>query len=217
MIIKLIFNKRFFVLLHIFITNIIFIMFSLNNLSTATATTFQSKIEATLQAFYLQPVNEEDIARFYEDAVNPAAEQAWQAGLCSNENEALEMVRAQTKEFLEKLKNKTFFEEWRSHNFLFHISLAEGQIPCGYIHYSTEGKEAFIEVIFLEKECRGKGIATNVLNGLEAELKIKGFDCIRLHVFTHNVAAINLYKKLGYEVEKINEIRSVNMIKILNK
>jgi len=95
--------------------------------------------------------------------------------------------------------------------------LEEHQEPCGYIYYSTEAKEAFIESIFLEEKCRGKGIATNVLNGLEAELKIKDFDCIRLHVFTHNVAAINLYKKLGYEVEKINEINSINMIKVLSK
>ncbi len=195
----------------------IFIIFSLNSLSAADVTAFQPKIEAKRQALYLQPVNEEDIAKFYEEAEDSAAEQAWQAGLFPSENEALEIVRAQTKELLQKLKSKTFFEEWKSHNFLFHISLTEGQIPCGYIHYSTEGKEAFIEVIFLAKEYRGKGIATNILNSLEAELKMKGFDCIRLHVFTHNVAAINLYKKLGYEVEKINEINSVNMVKILNK
>lgn len=203
--------------LNYFKLSFVIVVFSLNSFFAADVTASQPKIEAKLQTFYLQPVNEENIAKFYEEAEHPAAEQAWQAGLFSSENEALEVVRAQTKELLQKLKNKTFFEEWKSHNFLFHISLVEGQIPCGYIHYSTKGKEAFIEVIFLEKECRGKGIATNVLKGLEAELKMKGFDCIRLHVFTQNVAVINLYKKLGYEVEKINEINSVNMIKILNK
>lgn len=201
---------------NMFIINIIFVIFSLNSLSAATITTFQSKIEAKLQSLYLQPVKDDDIAKFYEEAVHPAAEQAWQAGLVSNENEALEIVRAQTKELLEKLKDRTFFDEWKSHNFLFYISLADGQTPCGYIHYSTKEKEAFIEVIFLEKECRGKGIATTVLKGLEAELKIIGFECIRLHVFAQNAVAVNLYQKLGYEVEKINEINSFNMIKVLN-
>ncbi len=204
-------------ILYIIQAIICFNMICFNNLYAVPVTTFQQSLEAPKQVFYLHPVNEDDMQKFLEKMDLSGAQQAWQAGLCSSENEALEKVRAQTKNLLEKFQSKTFFEEWKGHNFLFHISLEEHQEPCGYIYYSTEAKVAFIESIFLEEKCRGKGIATNVLNGLEAELKIKDFDCIRLHVFTHNVAAINLYKKLGYEVEKINEINSINMIKVLNK
>jgi ribosomal protein S18 acetylase RimI-like enzyme len=163
----------------------------------------------------LLEINKNNIQNFFEEAEIPAAQEAWQAGLCITENEALDAVKAQEKDLLEKFNDQTFFEEWKSHNFLFQIYLPEDENLCGYFWYSVEEKQAFIKLIYITKAHRGKGFATDLLKELEVDLTIKGFDCIRLHVFTKNQAAFNLYKNLGYEVETKIEV-SITMIKNLN-
>jgi len=74
-----------------------FSMICFNNLSAFPATTFQRAVEAPKQVFYLQPVNEDNMQKFLEEMDLSGAQQAWQAGLCSSENEVLEKVRVQTK------------------------------------------------------------------------------------------------------------------------
>lgn len=167
----------------------------------------------TPSTYYLHPINDTDIPKFLEETSFAFAKQAWRSGMFTSEDEALALVTRQTNEILEKITDTTFLEQWKHHNFLLHIFSSETK--CGYIWYSIEGKEAFIENIFLEEAYRGKGIAKAILNDLETQFKVNDCACIRLHVFTNNEAAFTLYKKLGYKIESTNTANSINMIKVL--
>ncbi len=61
------------------------------------------------------------------------------------------------------------------------------------------------------EEYRGKGIGTYVIKEIENELKAKGIETIRLHVFQANQIACKLYDKLGF----VPESYSIDMKKDL--
>jgi ribosomal protein S18 acetylase RimI-like enzyme len=44
----------------------------------------------------------------------------------------------------------------------------------------------------------GKGYGTFLMNAVFDELKEEGYRCVMLHVYSDNVKAIKLYKKLGF-------------------
>jgi len=55
----------------------------------------------------------------------------------------------------------------------------------------------------VEKKYWGKGIATALINEMEAWIKDKGIKRIEMTVVENNERAISLYKKLGYEIEGV--------------
>ena len=62
-----------------------------------------------------------------------------------------------------------------------------------------EPKELYIDILVTGKEARRKGVGTALLNhafGLE------GYDTYSIEVFSNNQAAIRLYEKSGFVVEK---------------
>ena len=61
---------------------------------------------------------------------------------------------------------------------------------------------AFIFDIMIETGYRGKGFGRLAMQAAEQVAKSKGAGKICLHVFDHNKIAFDLYKKLGYIVEK---------------
>lgn len=71
----------------------------------------------------------------------------------------------------------------------------------GYISYSIHEHTAYLESLYLEKSYRGMGLGQKVLTSLELELEKRGCNHIKLYVFAHNNAALNLYKKMGYTIE----------------
>jgi len=52
--------------------------------------------------------------------------------------------------------------------------------------------------MFVDKDFRGRGIGTQLLNGLVDWARERGLPSISLHVFTHNDRAIALYKSAGF-------------------
>lgn len=84
--------------------------------------------------------------------------------------------------------------------------------PVGYLllsfTYSNEagGMVAWIEEIYVIKDCRGRGLGKEVFHFLEKEYgkKVKRF---RLEVTQENVRAASLYQRMGYE-----ELKYLQMI-----
>lgn len=70
---------------------------------------------------------------------------------------------------------------------------------------------AFIYDFSVEEPFRRRGIGTQAMLAVEAEVRSLGISRIGLHVFGHNQSARALYEKLGYEVTNIN------MLKILSE
>lgn len=62
----------------------------------------------------------------------------------------------------------------------------------------------FLYDVEIDKDHRRRGYAAQALRKLEDEARSLGAEHIGLHVFGHNLAARQLYEKLGYEITNIN-------------
>jgi ribosomal protein S18 acetylase RimI-like enzyme len=67
--------------------------------------------------------------------------------------------------------------------------------------YSIEfqGRDAFIDEIFIEEDYRGKGIGTKVIEFIESQCRESGIHAIHLEVERENMSAQSLYRKLGFQ------------------
>jgi len=74
-----------------------------------------------------------------------------------------------------------------------------GQILDNPDECSKIKKFAYVRLIYVSDEFRGKGIATLIIDDVIKWLKSKGIVDIRLNVYSQNTGAMNLYKKLGFE------------------
>jgi ribosomal protein S18 acetylase RimI-like enzyme len=72
---------------------------------------------------------------------------------------------------------------------------------CGFIGYSIQEESAFLQIIYLDPEYRGKGLGADSLSQLEEKIKARGLKGVRLYVFDYNKPAIQLYTKAGYTIE----------------
>lgn len=72
-------------------------------------------------------------------------------------------------------------------------------IICGFIAASCVLDEISVDNIAVEEYCRGYGIATELLKALENKVRDKAA-FITLEVREKNTAAVNLYKKFGFEI-----------------
>ena len=59
---------------------------------------------------------------------------------------------------------------------------------------------AFIFYVGIDEILRGKGFGTSAMEMIEIEIKKIGLNSIRLHVLKDNLAAIKMYRKLGYSI-----------------
>jgi ribosomal-protein-alanine acetyltransferase len=70
----------------------------------------------------------------------------------------------------------------------------------GMIYFNRNASVGHILTIDVSPANRRKGVGWKLLQAIEAILKDKGVKTSTLEVREDNVAAINLYKKLGYQV-----------------
>lgn len=63
--------------------------------------------------------------------------------------------------------------------------------------------------LYVDKNYRGKGLATKLMEQIEQTLKEKGCDYIWVEVFAPNQPPRNLYQKLGYKERDIDMIKKV--------
>lgn len=73
-------------------------------------------------------------------------------------------------------------------------------IGCVLLMNKDDGK--ILDEIYIDKQYRNKGIGTNIIDNI-----IKENDKIYLWVYKENIAAITLYKKLGFSIRDTTETR----------
>lgn len=66
------------------------------------------------------------------------------------------------------------------------------------------GKKSFITLVLLSRKYRGKGIASELINGVIRICVRRGFHTCSLEVDTNNVSAKKLYEKIGFEEKGIS-------------
>lgn len=77
--------------------------------------------------------------------------------------------------------------------------LSEGSL-AGYIAFSTRVEEMFLSKFYLEKSCRGKGWAREMLRFLEKLAKRESLKRIVLTVNKYNTGSISAYQALGFNI-----------------
>jgi ribosomal protein S18 acetylase RimI-like enzyme len=96
-------------------------------------------------------------------------------------------------------------------NFLFMLVNETGQ-QVGHLWYNINAQKpnsAFIYDFEIYEHFRRKGYALQALKTLEADAKLRGVKKLGLHVFGHNTAARELYKKAGYLETNVNMAKEI--------
>lgn len=90
-----------------------------------------------------------------------------------------------------------WIERWNSNSTYFLSHIENGELVGTLIYYNILD-EAEILKIFLSPTYRGQGIAGKLIQDLEAQLKERSVQQCFLEVRRDNMAAIKLYKKMGF-------------------
>ena len=146
----------------------------------------------------LIPMTENELEVHLEKSIPEYAAENVAAGYWSEE-EALERSR---KAFTNLLPQGVNTEN----NYLLRIQLEESGEKIGVIWMKHEmpRPHGFIYDFVLDETQRGKGYGKQTMLALEEFANGLGLQTIGLHVFANNVAAMKLYKGLGYEVTSQN-------------
>jgi RimJ/RimL family protein N-acetyltransferase len=91
------------------------------------------------------------------------------------------------------------------------VAVADGQI-VGMVH-TTVSRHGFGELgMLVDREWRGSGVGSALLQATIDWARDQGLHKLCLEVFTHNTAAIALYRKYGFveEGHRINHYRRAN-------
>lgn len=82
-----------------------------------------------------------------------------------------------------------------------YLAVREDGELCGYIGVKPESDDRFfLSKLYLRKDKRGRGIATQMMNRVFEEARGAGKRSVYLTVNKHNDHAVAVYKKLGYKV-----------------
>jgi GNAT superfamily N-acetyltransferase len=93
------------------------------------------------------------------------------------------------------------------------ILVAEGEpegTPAGYVFattrqdYFTATAHAHVEVLAVEPDAQGQGVARGLMEAIEAWARDCGYGWVTLNVFDRNTRARALYDRLGYLPETIH-------------
>ena len=88
-------------------------------------------------------------------------------------------------------------------------------VGMGNIIFNKQTKYAHALHIFIAPECRNNGFATKILKYFETIAKNEKMEKITVNVMPKNLPAIKLYKKLGFQKIKSNEIQWMQFQKSL--
>ncbi|MGD8406366.1 MAG: GNAT family N-acetyltransferase [Anaerolineales bacterium] len=146
----------------------------------------------------LVPMTEGEFVNYLEKAIPAYAADKAGAGDWSKE-EALERSRQSYQELLPQ-------GVATENNYLFRVQLEESGEKIGmlWMKYEAPRPHGFILDISLDEAQRGKGYGKQTMLALEEVARELGLKTIGLHVFANNVAAMKLYKGIGYEVTSQN-------------
>nr|QGT51047.1 hypothetical protein Firmicute1046_1230 [uncultured Firmicutes bacterium] len=91
----------------------------------------------------------------------------------------------------------------RQNGYLYYLAYA-GKAPAGYcaIHPEEDGKTIFLSKIYVKREYRGKGLATQFLQTVLSDETAQNCQKLWLTVNKNNAGSIAAYEKLGFSVEE---------------
>ena len=147
---------------------------------------------------HLVPMTESEFEAYLETAIPEYAADKARAGDWSKE-EALKRSR---KSYHGLLPQGVETEN----NYLLRIQIEESGEKIGmvWVKHEAPRPHGFIFDIVLDEAQRGKGFGKQAMLALEEKARELGLRAIGLHVFANNLAAMKLYKGLGYEVTSQN-------------
>ena len=104
---------------------------------------------------------------------------------------------------VEKFQSYTAMKEQISdQGYCYHAVRDDGEL-CGYIGMKPEeGSRFFLSKLYLRKDKRNKGIASQMLEKVFSEAKSAGKSSVYLTVNKHNRHAIDVYIKKGFRMIK---------------
>lgn len=82
---------------------------------------------------------------------------------------------------------------------------ADIQGVCAVYATDKANYQAYMSMLAVHPNFRGKKIATKLVQVSEAKLKDLGFKSLRLETYKNNVNAISFYKKNGFQIIQSNE------------
>jgi ribosomal-protein-alanine N-acetyltransferase len=112
---------------------------------------------------------------------------------------------------VEKIENETFKEPWpyealefelKENPFCHSFSLENSGKIAGYAFLHIHDCYSHLVNIAIEKKFRGRGVGEHFLKQIIKRAKMNGALSMVLEVREGNVAAVNLYLKLGFKIEK---------------
>lgn len=146
----------------------------------------------------LQPMTEAEFQSFIEQLIVGYAQDHVTDGQWTEE-EALEKAREETHELLPD-------GVATPNHYLFTI-VNEAQQKVGVLWFAmreSQGKSAaFVYDVQIDEAFRRRGYASQTFREMENRVRALGWSRISLHVFGNNHAAIEMYKKLGYEATNV--------------
>ncbi len=149
------------------------------------------KITLAKKVFATNPVSE--IAR-YSGKINERLESlALQSGLFSRFKTDQRLKRGE----FEKLYSQWIKQSIESNKILVHFK--EDEIN-GMITFDLDAIIPKIELLAVNQDKRGMGIAKMLLQSLEFELKTKGFEIIQVQTQEVNLEALRFYLKNGFRI-----------------
>lgn len=107
-------------------------------------------------------------------------------------------------EYSEKLySNANLFEAWDGDELVALVAMYAN---------NKETKKAFITLVYCVETHRRQGITNNLLNLAFAYLKKISFNSVFLKCVLDNTPALNMYKKLGFDIESTDDKFSTKVI-----
>ena len=116
----------------------------------------------------------------------------------------LDKVAAMEKEIFSMPWSKESFRESLLQNYSYFFVVEEGDI-LGYCGVHNFGGDGEITNVAVDKNARGQGVATKMLQYAMEETKKIGVEAFTLEVRVSNTNAIGLYEKLGFENKGIRK------------
>ena len=152
----------------------------------------------------LQPMTEADFHIYLEKTIPEYAREKVQAGNWSAE-EAPERSRKEYEIYLPQGVQTPG-------NFLFTLVNEAGE-KVGFLWYAIQPRQPGLGFIYdfeVYASFRRRGYASQALVLLEQDARRHGLDRLDLHVFGHNIAARELYKKAGFVESNIMMLKELS-------
>ena len=111
------------------------------------------------------------------------------------------------------------FKDWVSKNYIenskqiISIVIKSKNWIVGHISYSIEKNKVHLFHLIIDRKFRRLGLAKLLLDKVERDCFLKQKDCITLNVLKKNKEALSLYKKLGYDILKNKNSKTIVMKK----